>query len=85
MRIVYSYVVQQVSYCQPWLSAIPAAYLLCSTAIRWDFRAAWFICSCELPCRSLECVLIHCFNAQPYIFAVVNCAEVALIVFYSGA
>jgi len=32
----------------------------------------------ELPCRSVECVLLHYFNAQPYIFAVVNFADVAL-------
>ena len=36
-------------------SAIPAAYLLCSTAIRRDIRAAWCFCSCELPCRRVEC------------------------------
>ena len=28
-------------------------------------------------------VLLHCFNAQPYIFAVVNGADVALNVFFS--
>jgi len=47
--------------------------LLCSTAIRWDLRAAWCFCSCELPCRSVECAFLHCFRGQPYIFAVVNC------------
>jgi len=36
-----------------------------------------------VPCRSAECVLLHCFNAQPYIFALVNYADVALSVFYS--
>jgi len=36
------------------------------------------------PCRSVECVLLHCFNAQPYIFAVVICAaDVALGVFWT--
>jgi len=40
-------------------------------------------CSCELSCHSIECVLLHYFNAQPYIFAVVNCPDVALSVFYS--
>jgi len=30
-----------------------------------------------------ECVLLPCFNAQPEIFAVVNCCMVALGVFYS--
>jgi len=29
------------------------------------------------------CVLLHCFNAPPYIFAVVNCADIGLRVFYS--
>jgi len=38
---------------------------------------------CELPCHSAEYVLLHCFNAQPYIFAVVNSAGIALSVFYS--
>jgi len=38
-------------------------------------------CRCELPCRSVECISLHCFNAQPYIFAVVNCADIALSVF----
>jgi len=47
------------------VSAIPAAYLLCLTAIRRDIRAAWCFCICELHWRSLECVLLHCFNAQP--------------------
>jgi len=32
-------------------------------------QSNWCFCSCELPCRSVECVLLHCFNAQPYIFA----------------
>jgi len=48
------------------VSTIPAAYLLCSTAIRRDIPAAWCFCSCELPCRSVGCVLLHLFNAQPY-------------------
>ena len=38
--------------CKPWC----VAYLLCSTAIRRDIRAAWYFCSCELPCCSDECV-----------------------------
>ena len=33
---------------------------------------------CELPCHSVECVLLHYFEAQLYIFAVVNFADVAL-------
>jgi len=66
MHILNSCVVQQVWNCQPSVSAIPAAYLLCSTAILWDIRAAWWFCSCELPFRSAVCGLLHCFNAQPY-------------------
>jgi len=30
-------------------------------------------CSCELLCRSVECVLLNTY-AQPYIFAIANCA-----------
>jgi len=63
--------------CKPWLSAIPAAYLLCSTAIRRDIRAAWCFCSCKVACRNVGCVLLHCFIRQPYVFAVVKCVDVA--------
>jgi len=45
--------------------AIPAAYLLCSTAIRRGIRATWCFCSCKLTCRNVDYVLPHCFNAQP--------------------
>jgi len=31
-------------------------------------RAAWCFCSCELSCHSVVCVLLHYFNAQPYVF-----------------
>jgi len=59
--------------------AIPAAYLLCSIAALWRaICAAWCFYSCELHCRSVECVSLHCFNAQPYIFAVVNCSDISL-------
>jgi len=51
-----------------------------STAIRRDFRPTWYICNYELPCCNVSRVLIHCFNAQPYIFAVAKCADVALSV-----
>jgi len=34
-------------------------------------------------CHSIKFVLLPCFNAQPYIFAVVNCADVALSVLFS--
>ena len=59
MRILNSCVVQQLSNCQAWASAIPAAYLLCSTDIRRDTRAAWCSCSCELLCCNVECVLLR--------------------------
>ena len=63
--------------------ACPAALFLCSTAcIRQDISAASF-CNCKLLWRIDECVLLPCFNAQPEIFAVVNCCMVALGVFYS--
>ena len=47
-----------------------------------DISAASF-CSWKLLGRSDECVLLPCFNAQPDIFALVNCCVVALIVFSS--
>jgi len=77
MRILNSCVDQQVSNCQPSVSAIPAAYLPCSTAIRRDIRAAWYFRSCELLCRDVECVflitpLFQC-AALYCIFAVVSC------------
>jgi len=58
--------------------ASPAAHLLCSTArIRPDISAASF-CSCKLLWRNDECALLRCFNAQPDIFAVMNCCVSAL-------
>jgi len=57
-----SCVVQQVSNCHSCVSAIPAAYLLCSTAIRRDISATLYFCSCELRWRGTECVLLPCFN-----------------------
>ena len=65
------------------VSAIPTAYLLCSTAIQRDIRAAWCFCICKLPCRNVECVLLHCFDEQLYVFVVVKCFDTALIGFYS--
>jgi len=54
-----------------------------SNAIRQDIRAALYFCSCGLCWRCAECVLLLlCFNALLDIFAVVNCADVALSVFY---
>jgi len=61
MRILNSFVVKQVSNCQSWVSAISGAYFLCSTAI----RSAWCFRNCDLPCRGVECVLLHSrVNAQ---------------------
>ena len=54
--------------CEPWVSAIPAACLLCSTAIRRDIRAIACFCSCKLAFHSVECVLLLCFNAQLWIW-----------------
>jgi len=60
-----------------------AAHLQCSTAHIWrDLSEAWF-CSCKLLWRSDECVSLPCFNAQPDIFAVVNCCVTALSLFFS--
>jgi len=50
MRILNSCVVYQVSNCQPWVSDIPAAHLLCSIAMRRDISAALYFCSYELLC-----------------------------------
>jgi len=62
----------------------PATHFLCSTArIRKDISAAWYFCSCKFLWRNDECVLLPCFNAQPDIFAVMNCCFVALSVFSS--
>jgi len=58
MRILNSYVVQQISNCQPWVSAIPAAFLLCSTANRRDTRADGYFCTYELFCCSVECCFL---------------------------
>ena len=70
--------------CKPgWAPASPAAHLQSSTARIWrDLSAAWF-CSCKLLWRSDECVSLPCFNAQPDIFAVMNCCVVALSLFFS--
>jgi len=46
--------------------AITAACLLCSTAIRGDIRATLCCCGFGLPwSHSVECILLHNFNAQP--------------------
>jgi len=66
---------------QTGVCASPAAHFLCLIAcIRRDIIAAWF-CSCSW--RSDECILFLCFNAQPGIFAVMNCCVAALRIFSS--
>jgi len=84
MRILHSCVVLQDSILQTGVCASRSSHtLLCSTTrIRKDISAASF-CSGKLLGRSDECVLLPCFNAQPDIFAVMNCCVVALSVFTS--
>ena len=53
----------------------------CSYSTR-HYSAVSF-CSCKLRWRIDECVSISCFNAQPDIFAVMNCCVEALSVFSS--
>ena len=65
------------------LISASAAHFLCTTAcIRRDISAASFG-NCKLLWRSNECVFLPCFNAQPDIFAVMNCCVVALSLFSS--
>jgi len=54
MLILNCCVVQQVWNCQICVSAIPAAYLLCSTAIRREIRAAWFFAIMNCPFVALS-------------------------------
>ena len=66
-------------------TASPAAHIQCSTACIWrDLTAASFR-SCKLLWRSDEYVSLPCFNAQPDIFAVMNCCIVALRLFFSDS
>jgi len=65
------------------LHASPAAHFLCSTARIWQEISPASFCSCKLPWRNAECVLLPCFNVQPDIFAVMNCCAVALSMFSS--
>jgi len=82
MCILNSCVVSKIWSCKPGCApASPAAHL-CSTAyIRRDISTAWF-CNCKLHWRS-QCVILSSFNAQPHIFAVMNCCVVALSAFSS--
>ena len=84
MRILNSCVVLQDSILQTGVYASRSNHpLRCSiTRIRKDISAASF-CSGKLLERSDECVLLPCFNAQPDIFAAMNCCVVALSLFFS--
>jgi len=69
----------QIQSCKPGCaSGSPAAHLCSIARTRQDISAASF-CSCRLLWR----VLLPCFNAQPDIFAVMNCCVVELSVFSS--
>ena len=52
-----------------------------STACIWQDISAASFCTCKLLWRSDERVLLRCFNAQPVIFAVMNCCVLALSLF----
>jgi len=70
--------------CKPGCApASPAAHLQCSTAVFDETLAQPDFCSCKLLSCSDECVSLPCFNAQPDIFAVMNCCVVALSLFFS--
>ena len=84
MRILNSCVVSKIRSCKPGCApAIPAANLQCSTARIWRDLSAASFCSCKLLWRSDECVSFPYFNAQPDIFAVMNCCVAALSLFSS--
>ena len=70
--------------CKPRCApAGPVTHFLCSTAcIRQDISAA-SICSCQYCSEAVRSVLLPCFNAQPDIYAVMNCCVAALIAFSS--
>jgi len=87
MGIIDSCIIQQDSILETGvcLRQSSSTLSICSTAcIRQDISAAaaWF-CNCKLLSRSDERVLLPCFNAQPDIFAVMNCCVVALSLFSS--
>ena len=65
--------------------ASPVARLQCSTARIWRNLSAASFCSCKLVWRSGDCVSLPYFNAQPDIFAVMNCCVVALSLFSSDS
>ena len=53
----------------------------CSYSARHYSAVSFY--SCKLRWRIDECVLLSCFNAQPDIFAVMNCSVAALNLFSS--
>jgi len=53
--------------CPPSKPHTFSARLLFETFMQADVFA---VVNCPLPCRSVECVLLHHFNARPYIFRV---------------
>ena len=64
----------------PWKQSLPWIFQAggaTSPPPRTPLSAASF-CSCKLRWCSDECVLVACFNAQPDIFAVMNCCVVAV-------
>ena len=80
MRILNSYVVKRVSNCQPCVSATLAATFFARLLFN---ETPWCLCTCEMPCRSIGCVLHSCFNALPDIFAFMNCPVFALSAVFS--
>ena len=77
MRILNSCAFSKIRSCKPGCASASPAHFLCSTArIRQNIGTA-SVCSCKLLWRSDECVSLPCFNAQPHIFAVMNCCVVA--------
>jgi len=82
MRILNSCVVLQDSILQPGCApADPAAHFLCSTALIRQGISTVSFCSCKLLWRSH--VFYSTVNAQPVIFAVMNCCVVGSSFFSS--
>jgi len=62
MRILNSCVVYKFQTVNSGCPPSPP-HIFWSTAIRRDIRADVYFCSCELHWRSIECILLPCFNA----------------------
>ena len=67
------------------MPASPATHLQCSTARIWRDLSAASFCSCKLLWHGGEYVSLPYFNAQPDIFAVMNCCVVAMSLFSSDS